>query len=400
MARLPTVGGDNGNWGTVLNEFLSVVHESDGTLKSSGAMLVAASDAPTDIKNVANYICDGTADKVEINLAITAIATLGGKVVLSEGHFYTAAAISVSSNITIEGQGWATIITTVGTGFYGIVNSSQTTGNAYITIRDLKIDFSSVAATHEAVRITVANVAVGSVDYCSVDRVWTVCTPTLGLAVQAIYLGGVARTSGTNLCHGPSVTNCRVQGAPAAGIRVRISDIATVEGNTTDNCNWGIYIQGSTQECTVRGNFVYNSNQSGIAVESSKRTIVVANVVNGVTLFDGIHTELSSEMNLIIGNFVTATTRHGIEVIGGPTPPSGQSPYIIANNLCWACGEIGIIAAGGSSSGTTMNYIVINGNNCTENGDEGIFLRGWSYSREALLEVFQQQTKPLQYLGK
>lgn len=31
MARLPTVGGDDGNWGTVLNEFLETEHNSDGT---------------------------------------------------------------------------------------------------------------------------------------------------------------------------------------------------------------------------------------------------------------------------------------------------------------------------------------------------------------------------------
>jgi hypothetical protein len=31
MARLPTVGGDSGNWGTVLNEFLEEEHNSDGT---------------------------------------------------------------------------------------------------------------------------------------------------------------------------------------------------------------------------------------------------------------------------------------------------------------------------------------------------------------------------------
>ncbi|USN96731.1 MAG: hypothetical protein H6797_00830 [Candidatus Nomurabacteria bacterium] len=34
MARLPTPGGDSGNWGTILNTFLSQVHASDGTLKT------------------------------------------------------------------------------------------------------------------------------------------------------------------------------------------------------------------------------------------------------------------------------------------------------------------------------------------------------------------------------
>ena len=33
MARLPTVGGDYGNWGTVLNEYLGTAHNADGTLK-------------------------------------------------------------------------------------------------------------------------------------------------------------------------------------------------------------------------------------------------------------------------------------------------------------------------------------------------------------------------------
>lgn len=33
-ARLPTPGGDNGNWGQILNDYLQVEHESDGTLKN------------------------------------------------------------------------------------------------------------------------------------------------------------------------------------------------------------------------------------------------------------------------------------------------------------------------------------------------------------------------------
>lgn len=36
MARLPIPGSDDGVWGNVLNDFLSVGHNADGTLKSSG----------------------------------------------------------------------------------------------------------------------------------------------------------------------------------------------------------------------------------------------------------------------------------------------------------------------------------------------------------------------------
>ncbi len=35
MPRLPHPGADKGNWGTILNEYLSVSHDNDGTLKSS-----------------------------------------------------------------------------------------------------------------------------------------------------------------------------------------------------------------------------------------------------------------------------------------------------------------------------------------------------------------------------
>ncbi len=35
MSRLPTVGADDNDWGNVLNDFLQVAHNADGTLKST-----------------------------------------------------------------------------------------------------------------------------------------------------------------------------------------------------------------------------------------------------------------------------------------------------------------------------------------------------------------------------
>lgn len=45
MARLPIPGNDSGTWGTVLNEFLEVEHNSNGTLKASGTLATKANDA-------------------------------------------------------------------------------------------------------------------------------------------------------------------------------------------------------------------------------------------------------------------------------------------------------------------------------------------------------------------
>ena len=38
MARLPQPGGDAGNWGDILNEYLEVSHAADGTIKDGAAV--------------------------------------------------------------------------------------------------------------------------------------------------------------------------------------------------------------------------------------------------------------------------------------------------------------------------------------------------------------------------
>lgn len=49
MARLPQPGGDNGNWGSILNDYLSQVHNGDGTLKN--AVVSANALTPTSATN-------------------------------------------------------------------------------------------------------------------------------------------------------------------------------------------------------------------------------------------------------------------------------------------------------------------------------------------------------------
>jgi Cu/Ag efflux protein CusF len=49
MARLPTVGGDTGNWGEILNAFLRIEHNEDGTLKANGSLLNKYTKPPTGI---------------------------------------------------------------------------------------------------------------------------------------------------------------------------------------------------------------------------------------------------------------------------------------------------------------------------------------------------------------
>lgn len=59
MARLPQVGGDDGNWGTILNEFLHQAHNPNGTLKSDSVGVSQLNSGELDIA-VKNIVEDPT----------------------------------------------------------------------------------------------------------------------------------------------------------------------------------------------------------------------------------------------------------------------------------------------------------------------------------------------------
>ena len=75
---------------------------------NDSAIRVEASNAQAQ---VADFRADGTADDVEIQAALDALPSSGGKIVLSEGTFTLTSAISRAiDDVTIEGQGASTIL--------------------------------------------------------------------------------------------------------------------------------------------------------------------------------------------------------------------------------------------------------------------------------------------------
>lgn len=59
MARLPQPGADDGVWGGVLNDFLLVAHNSDGTLQNVGILATKAADS-TVVHNTGSESVSGT----------------------------------------------------------------------------------------------------------------------------------------------------------------------------------------------------------------------------------------------------------------------------------------------------------------------------------------------------
>lgn len=106
MVTKPVVGSPN--WGPTLNAALDELQGSIATNATSisalqGATyyaLVASSGAPTSVKNKADYVCDGVADDVQIQAAISAAKAQGGGVVqLTAGTFNLAVTLTITGNV-------------------------------------------------------------------------------------------------------------------------------------------------------------------------------------------------------------------------------------------------------------------------------------------------------------
>jgi hypothetical protein len=106
--------------------------------RRSATKIVAANDSID--KTRADYICDGTDDDVQIQEAIDALGSTGGKVVLLEGTYNITSSVEPTSNCILEGMGTKTILkwNTTGGGLTKLLtNSDHTNGNSKITLRNL-----------------------------------------------------------------------------------------------------------------------------------------------------------------------------------------------------------------------------------------------------------------------
>lgn len=113
MARLPVVSSDGNAWGTVLNDFLQVSLNTDGTLLTSA--LSGYAQASLAIYSVYAYGAKGdgtTDDTTAIQNTINAAQTAGGGIVyLPKGTYLVSSELSITSNnVVLAGAGPGTLI--------------------------------------------------------------------------------------------------------------------------------------------------------------------------------------------------------------------------------------------------------------------------------------------------
>jgi len=155
---LPTTNGGTGlsapgTSGNVLKSngttWISDVPSGGTTFTPLNTLTVASSTASVAEKASANYVCDGTADDVEINAALTALQTKGGSVLLSGGTFTLAATIAMTGganfadNLYVElvGSGADTTVLAPASGIHAIT----LTGTPKPGIKKMRINLSGTS---------------------------------------------------------------------------------------------------------------------------------------------------------------------------------------------------------------------------------------------------------------
>ena len=251
-----------------------------------------------------DYLCDGTADDVEINAAIQALPSTGCEIVLLDGTYNLAAQILVDkSNTTLRGNGFATILSK------NFRSSNTTTGPA-------------ISISGEGSRITALSLLYGATSsHLSGDY---------GIQIKA------------SDCQ---VDNCKIDGL-YHGVHVNSGGYsARITQNYFSNCQYGVWV-GEAWACIAENHI---SSETCIWLADSNIR-VVANHIDADTA--GIDTAAAGTQSVITGNHIFSNGDYGIDLI--------SSYHKICGNHIK--GETAAI-----NCSTGSNYNVIVGNYCAPN---------------------------------
>jgi len=267
--------------------------------------IVAANDSVH--KNMADYVCDGVNDHVEIQAALDALPATGGEVKLLDGTYNCEATINLDSNQTLRGCGRNTILTTSTADliFLSAVGGlgTELTG---IVIADLQIDGGAGAVSD-------CGIYFEYVDYSYIQNVYSRRHDSgTGSYISGVYLlNSDCNTITGNTCQGNSnglhlstsnnntVTSNICQGNSSSGIYLYTSNNNTITGNTYQGNSNGIEISASNNN-TITGNTCQGNSSNGIYLEVSNNNTITGNTCQGNSV-NGIYLDISRN-NTVMGN--------------------------------------------------------------------------------------------------
>lgn len=295
-------------------------------------------------KHKADYICDGTADEVEINKALNSMPSDGGWVYLLEGAYNISSTITIpKSNVKLSGAGWGTKIQTTSD-----ISMIKATSLNCTFIEDLYLlGAGSSSSSHFGIYFD--NVIYSHIKRCRIRS----CTVN-------VYF--------TNDCQTTDIMNCRITGAIWNGIAFTVGGSAIyikILNNTIVGCGqYGILLGPQTQECEIKNNTITSNGYDGIYLSISSFNVISDNHI-GFNSYNGIEMKLSSNQNIVTNNHVFCNNRYGIYLT-----KSGNND--ISNNIISYNDYNNTATYDGINIDDNSNNNIISSNRCTGNDRDGI----------------------------
>lgn len=277
--------------------------------------VVAASDASALVKSYAGFVCDGVADDVQINAALSSGAA---RVFLPEGTYVIAGTILVPSNTELFGAGPGTIIKLRDEGELGLteytwrevhglgqpnircmIASDQTGATTGIYLHDFSVDGNGSHIVTTDYLLAFAGIALYNCQYSMVERVnvWD-CNHLIAAANIGNYRNFcimMAKAEHITVRDG----KWGDAGYETIGVRGACSDILidgcrVVRSLTTDYGRHGIQISTPVGETATKNVTVCNTYHSG------KKSWLIVHLATGVSVF-GSNFSVLSDTNSLFG---------------------------------------------------------------------------------------------------
>lgn len=246
-----------------------------------------------------DYLCDGTADDVEINAAIQALPSTGGEIVILDGTYIITATIAMNKdNVTLSGNGAATILQRNWDAASSSDYMINITAGACI-ISNFTIDGNSSVYTSEnntAIRISGNNTVVRNNIIQFNGKYGISCNGNYNIIVEnyltqnayGVSFSGAYNVVNSNIvekstadgissgsfCGYATISNNVVVNNSGDGLGLFNFYNGGICGNTIVNNATGISISGSTSELvSVTGNVIFRGTGQPSDYTSEQHTI-------------------------------------------------------------------------------------------------------------------------------
>jgi len=318
--------------------------------------LVAPSNSVN--KDKADYICDGTADEVEIQAAVDALPSTGGEVGLLDGQFNLSNPVTLKSKVHISGTGPATFFAHYSKLFYipstaEEVHLSEFSVHAFADTAMIEVYGKRVQMSKLDFLVEQSGEAPIVIESTAEDVILS--TTTFKAAGWDSAWAAIDANGGTRIL----ISNCLAKDILLLYAGSGTSKITVIGCDAIGGLDdWIINLSGSKH--TILGNTLSDSPNAWAGVLSTASDTTIAfNTIMGVS---GSGIVCKGDRNIILGNRLN-TSADGIKI-------QGADYCIVQGNIITGCTGNGILVTPDATNHPTRNQVT--GNIATGNSGYGV----------------------------